>query len=235
MPQFLFLDKITNTTSLKVKLNNKYKSFNQDLLASSAHSLTIGPKYSSANSYSIYDSVNYEAFSATSTYFENQPPLIEIVASYNYYYFAKTSFLYVADSFEPQEEYNYISSISVQPSVSSQSQSDSFFNAKSFIVNSEVSSIPLSDHTVIKYASLSTDNKTLYSLHTQAPFSKAYKVSSFVLSSDPIYIQNKEDTLDLTLDIEANEILELYPVVASTYTPPDPTQNTIITLKEFWA
>ena len=41
--------------------------------------------------------------------------------------------------------------------------------------------------------------------------------------------------LNLGLDLETNYIVQIEDVVASTYTPPNPSDITIITLKEFWA
>ena len=234
MPQYEFIDKIVNTISLQVKPNNKYKNNRFIYEASSNFNLITNNPYFN-NSYSSFlGSQNNQTFYID--YIDNLFEPIEINLPENNYYFSSSNTLYVDDGFSTQQEYDTILTLNAQPQKTQEYiSSNTYYDSFQIVVAQEIAITELSTYTPV-YNSSSLSSLFIESENINySVFNSAKQIKNIFLFSQPLYIQNAEDTLDLAIDISSNTIFEVEEKEASVYTPPDPSDITIITLKEFWA
>lgn len=234
MPQYEFIDKIVNTISLQVKPNNRYKN-NRFIYEASSNSnlITNNPYFNNFHS-SFLGSQNNQTYYID--YIDNLFEPIEINLPENNYYFSSSNTLYVNDGFSTQQEYDTILTLNAQPEKTEDYiSSNTYYDSFQVVVAQE---IPITELTT--YTS-TYSNFSLSFLFIQSEninyliFNSAKQRKNTFLFSKPLYIQNAEDTLNLAIDISSNTIFEVEEKEASVYTPPDPSDITIITLKEFWA
>lgn len=234
MPQYEFIDKIVNTISLQVKPNNRYKN-KTPIYNSSSDSSLITKTLSHNQSYS-----SDLGFQTLQTYYldyiDNSFEPIQIDLPENNYYFSSSNTLYVNDGFSTQEEYDSILTLNAQSERTEEYfSSNTYYNSSQIVVSQQASTLELDTYSSVRTdLSLSTlfvnsENPTYFN------FNSANEIKNIFLFPQPLYIQNTEDTLDLAVDLSANIIFEVEEKEASVYTPPDPSDITIISLKEFWA
>jgi|SaaInl5LU_22_DNA_1037371.scaffolds.fasta_scaffold00599_4 hypothetical protein len=234
MAEFQFLDKIINTVSLQVKPNNKYKTKTHKYLSSFIS--TLVPNYITKNNfYNLSYSQDYN-FSKNLLYTDSSYTPLTIFLPENNYYFSSSNTLYVSDGFETQIEYDSIITLNIQPEKTEDYDVlETYYNSTQFIISQTITSLSPSIVTSTFKSSSSTESTILYTPESYQNFQNAYSIHRSFILDNPLYIQNTEDTLNLGLDLETNYIVQIEDVVASTYTPPNPSDITIITLKEFWA
>lgn len=234
MPQYEFIDKIVNTISLQVKPNNKYKNNRFIYEASSSSNLITSNIYFN-NSYSSFlGSENNQT--SYIDYIDTVFEPIEITLPENNYYFSSSNTLYVDDGFSTQEEYDSILTLNAQPEKTEEYiSSNTYYDSSQVVVAQQIPTTELTTY-ISTYS-----NSSLSSLFVESEninysvFNSAKQIKNIFLFSQPLYVQNAEDTLDLAIDISSNTIFEVEEKEASVYTPPDPSDITIISLKEFWA
>jgi hypothetical protein len=234
MPQYEFIDKIVNTISLQVKPNNKYKNKNPTYSSSSDSNLITKTLYHNQSYSSDLGFPTLQAYYLD--YIDNSFNPIQIDLPENNYYFSSTNTLYINDGFFTQEEYDSILTLNAQPEKSEEYlSSNTYYNSSQVIVSQETPTVQLDTYSsVYTNSSLSTlfvESENL----TYLNFNSANEIKNTFIFPQPLYIQNTEDTLDLAVDLSANIIFEVEEKEASVYTPPDPSDITIISLKEFWA
>lgn len=234
MAEFQFLDKIINTVSLQVRPNNTYKAKTCNYLPSSttSHVKNYVSSSSSYQSASAYDNL----FDSSIFYVDQTFTPANISVPQNYFYFSYSATIFIADGFSTQEEYDFIGTINSQLQYNEDSfPTNTFYNSYDFVVSQENSSTSFSSNSSSISFSSSSDSLVSSQPSSYSNYEKAETVLNTFLIDAPLYIQNKEDDLNLALDLSSNTIIEEELVVASTYTPPDPSDITIISLKEFWA
>ena len=235
MAEFQFLDKIINTVSLQVKPNNTYKTKTYKYLPSFAASHIPNHLSSSQNSYLASNKSDY-LFGNTIFYVDQSFTPAQISIPQNYYYYSTTVTLFVKDGFSTNEEYDNITTLNAQPEYQENIYPvDTTYSSYNFIVSQQQNLLNFaSSLSSVAFA----DSSNSFILSAPASYQE-YKQAKTILNTfiidKPLYVQNLEDNLNLALDLTSNTIIEEEQIVASTYTPPDPSDITIITLKEFWA